>query len=154
MVYHLYTDGACQPNPGNGGWAFILYPEGHEHNRLIKHGYVEKSTNNIMEITAVLNGLKAASQALQVDKSKPTIKLFSDSTYILNGIEQWMHTWVQNNWIKKDKKPVMHVDLWKQIYKLDQKLNIVCKHIKGHSGNPENEECDRLAVKEIHANRK
>jgi len=150
MTYHLFTDGACQPNPGKGGWAFILHPEEHPDSRIVKSGYEEQSTNNQMEITAVLEGLKEALKALRVPYSgNPTVKLFADSKYILNGIETWMHNWEKNNWIKKDKKPVLNLDLWKEMFELNSKIHIICEYIKGHSGHPENEECDRLAVKQI-----
>ena len=149
MRFHLFTDGACQPNPGNGGWAFIAYPETHPKKRVIKSGYEEKATNNRMELMAVLKGLECLSVSLC---GLSGITLSSDSKYLLNGIETWMHNWFKNDWKKKDKKPVVNDDLWKQIHALSQNLDIQCKYIKGHSGHPENEECDQLAVAEISKN--
>jgi ribonuclease HI len=103
-----------------------------------------------MEITAVLEGLKYI-QSVDKDSS---ITLYSDSKYILGGVESWMSNWIKNNWLKKDNKPVLNADLWKEIYAISQKIPIKCVHVKGHSGHPENEECDKLAVDQIAANKK
>lgn len=150
MKYHLFTDGACQPNPGKGGWAFIVYPETHPKKRAVRSGYEAIATNNRMEITAVLEGLKYISRTLN---DSPEITLFSDSKYILGAINSWMEMWVKNNWKRKDKKPVLNDDLWRQMHFLSEKISISCIHIKGHSGHPENEECDQLAVVEIQRNK-
>lgn len=151
MKYHLYTDGACQPNPGKGGWAFIVYPKTHHKKRVVRSGYNAIATNNRMEMTAVLEGLKYINKSFD---DSPNIILFADSKYILQAIGSWMHNWVKNDWKRKDKKPVVNSDLWKQIYVLSEKIPISCVHIKGHSGHPENEECDQLAVAEIQKNKK
>lgn len=148
MKFNLYTDGACQPNPGQGGWAFIVYPDANSQKKVSQSGYEEKSTNNRMEITAVLEGLKYIQSISQNDSR---ITLYSDSKYILGAIETWMDNWVKNNWLRKDNKPVLNDDLWKEIYAICQKIPVKCIHIKGHSGHPENEECDKLAVAEIAA---
>ncbi len=148
MEFHLFTDGACQPNPGKGGWAFILYPKTHPKKRIVQSGYDDKTTNNRMEMTAVLNGLIHISK---FDIS-PEITLFADSKYILQAIESWVNIWAKNGWKRKDKKPVLNVDLWKQIHVLTENLPITCIHVKGHSGHPGNEECDQLAVAEIQIN--
>jgi len=158
MKFCLFTDGACQPNPGKGGWAFIAYPEKHKERKTVKAGYEEKSTNNRMEITAVLEGLKFLIEISKwVDisevKADHSIVLYSDSKYIIGAIDSWMHNWSKNGWKRKDKKPVLNVDLWKEIYSLCQKIDVECIHVKGHSGHPENEECDQLAVKQIAANK-
>lgn len=154
MIFSLYTDGACQPNPGTGGWAFIAYMKGHpKGDKIVKTGFEKDTTNNRMEITAVLEGLKflvIAARFTDISNGEENkIELFSDSKYILNGIESWMEGWQKRGWIKKDKKPVLNADLWKQIFDLSQEITIHCNHIKGHSGHPENEECDKLAVQEI-----
>lgn len=145
MKFHLFTDGACQPNPGKGGWAFIVYPETHPNKRVVRSGYHKEATNNRMEITAVLEGLKYLTNSFVT----PDVVLHADSKYILQAIDSWMNGWVKNDWKRKDKKPVLNSDLWKQIYELTQKLSVDCIHIKGHSGHPENEECDQLAVAQI-----
>ena len=147
MQYYLYTDGACQPNPGQGGWAFILFSEVHPKRRVIKSGYKKSTTNNRMEITAVLEALKCF-RGLR-EAGRDTAILYSDSKYLVNGITLWMDGWARNSWRKKDKKPVMNDDLWREIHKLMQDISVEYRHVKGHSGHPENEECDLLAVKEI-----
>lgn len=150
MKFNLFTDGACQPNPGKGGWAFIVYSDTHPERRVVRSGYNVIATNNRMEITAVLEGLKYVSKLFHASLE---ITLFSDSKYILQAIDSWMQNWVKNNWKRKDKKPVLNDDLWKQIHILSKKIAISCVHIKGHSGHPENEECDQLAVAEIRINK-
>ena len=154
MIYHLYTDGACQPNPGQGGWAYILYPKGYPKKQVVESGYVPQTTNNRMEIIAVLEGLKYVSglNLFSNQSEQSIIKLFSDSKYILDGLSVWMHNWASNGWKKKNKKPILNRDLWEQLYELYNKITIECIHIKGHSGHLENEECDRLAVKQISEN--
>jgi len=146
MKYHLYTDGACQPNPGQGGWAFILFSKDNPQKRHVHSGYVENTTNNRMELLAVLEGFKYLAN---ID-SNADVVLHSDSKYIINGIKAWMHGWARRGWIKKDKKPVLNDDIWRQLHSIYNELTINCEHVKGHSGQSENEECDRLAVKEIH----
>ena len=133
----LWTDGACLGNPGPGGWGYIL--------RHVKTGKQRKdsggenqTTNNRMEITDVIRGLSALHTACEVD-------LCSDSQYVLKAIKEWMPAWKKNNWIKKDKRPVANVDLWKQLDDLLQKHTVTTSWTKGHAGHPENEECDELA---------
>ena len=149
IKFHLFTDGACQPNPGKGGWAFIVYPKTHPKKRVIRSGYEATTTNNRMEMTAVLEGLKCVSKSFN---NSPEVTLFADSKYILQAIGSWMKTWVKNDWKRKNKKPVLNADLWKQIYTLSENIPISCVHIKGHSGHLENEECDQLVVAEIQTN--
>lgn len=153
MRYHLFTDGACQPNPGKGGWAFILYPKAYPKKRVTRSGYDATATNNRMEITAVLEGFKYVVHATCNSGVCPDITLFSDSKYILQAIESWMQSWATNGWKRKDKKPVLNSDLWKQIHDMSTRILVSCVHIKGHSGHPENEECDQLAVTEIQVNK-
>lgn len=149
MNYHLYTDGACQPNPGQGGWAFIVYPEDHPEKRTVRSGHENNTTNNRMEMKAVLYGVQYILLASNPE-ARHNIQLFSDSKYLVDGISSWMHGWAKNNWRKKQgNKPVLNDDLWKQIYNIGFKVDIVCNHVKGHAGHPENEECDQLAVKAI-----
>ena len=148
MRYSLYTDGACQPNPGHGGWAFISFPETHPLDRHIQTGYDGVSTNNRMELTAALEGLKCI---LSIDDN-PVVLLFSDSKYLLNGLETWMHNWAKNDWRKKNDKKILNDDIWRELYDIVQPIKINYSHIKGHSGHPENEECDQLATKQIKDN--
>ncbi|MHA2281549.1 MAG: ribonuclease H family protein [Promethearchaeota archaeon] len=155
MKFRLYTDGACQPNPGCGGWAFITYQETHPEKRIVKSGYNDKTTNNRMEIIAVLEGLKYVIRAIKLVASSEThsVTLCSDSKYLLNGIETWMHDWIKNSWKKKNGKNVLNSDLWAEIYALSQEISLKCEHVRGHSGHLENEECDQLAVAQITQNK-
>ncbi len=158
MIFHLFTDGACQPNPGEGGWAFIVYPETHSEKRVARCGYEANTTNNRMEITAVLKGLEylstwkgCASESL---RNSFEIMLFSDSKYLINGLKIWMHNWVKNDWKKKNDKVISNDDIWRQLYSMYKGMTINCQYIKGHSGHLENEECDKLAIKQIKDNAK
>jgi len=150
MIYHLYTDGACQPNPGIGGWAYLLICKKNDL-MLIGQGSVPQSTNNQMELTPIIKGMEIFTD---LAVAGDVLHLHSDSTYLLNGTETWVDGWVARNWIKKDKKPVKNRDLWEQIYKLKQNIylndwSMQYEHIKGHSGHPENELVDKLAVGKI-----
>lgn len=131
----LYTDGACSGNPGNGGWGYLL-----------KYKLIEKenfggspeTTNNQMELTAVIEGLKALKEPCEVD-------LYTDSKYVLEGATKWMASWKQNNWKKADKKPVLNQELWQELDSLLQKHQIIWHWVKGHAGHVENERVDALA---------
>ncbi|MCA9173767.1 MAG: ribonuclease HI [Planctomycetales bacterium] len=133
----LYTDGACRGNPGPGGWAFIL-----RHIRTGKE--MEKSdgepdtTNNRMELTAVIRGLEAL-------KKPCWVELFTDSVYVGKGISEWMPKWKRNNW-RRGKEAVKNVDLWRRLDELLQVHRVKFTWVAGHSGHPENERCDELAV--------
>lgn len=108
-------------------------------------------------MTAVLEGLKHVIKLSNNPGVCPQVALHADSKYILQAIESWMKNWSKNNWKRKDNKPVLNADLWKQIYKLlheEKRVSVAsCVHVKGHSGHPENEECDQLAVAEIQINK-
>ncbi|MGL6193895.1 MAG: ribonuclease HI [Thermoguttaceae bacterium] len=137
----LYTDGACSGNPGPGGWAFILrHPASGK--ELVRSGGLKETTNNQMEMIAVIEGLAALTRPSSVE-------LISDSTYVLKGISEWMPNWKKNGWKRRESgswKPVKNVELWQQLDSLIVKHKLKFTHIRGHSGHPENEECDRLAV--------
>ena len=125
MLFRLFTDGACQPNPGNGGWAYIIYPENQD--KIVQSGYQKDTTNNRMEIMAALEGLKRVVALSNNSGICPQVTLYADSKYVLQSIESWMRNWGTNGWKRKDKKPVFNVDLWKQIYTLiydDKKVSI------------------------------
>lgn len=133
----LYTDGACSGNPGPGGFGVILKYKGH-----IKElsGGEANTTNNRMELTAVITGLETLKEPCEVD-------LYSDSKYIIDAInKEWAKNWKSNNWIKSDKKPAMNSDLWDKLLSLLEIHKVNLNWIKGHAGHPENERCDRLAV--------
>ena len=135
----LYTDGACSGNPGPGGWGAILSYQ--EHNRELSGGEAN-TTNNRMELTAVIKGLEALKEPCIVD-------LFSDSKYVIDALEKgWALGWQKKGWIKADKKPALNPDLWEKLLKLCQKHQMRYHWVKGHADNPMNNRCDQLAVAE------
>ena len=133
----IFTDGACRGNPGPGGYGVILRCCGRE--KELSQGF-GSTTNNRMELLAAVTGLSALKEHCRVT-------LYSDSQYLVNGIEKgWAKKWRANNWIKSDKKPALNADLWGEILRLAElhELNLVW--VRGHDGHSENERCDRLAV--------
>ncbi len=135
----LYTDGACSGNPGPGGWAAILSFNGAEK---ALSGGEDATTNNRMELTAVIQGLQAL-------KEPCTVELYSDSKYVVDALEKgWAAAWRRKNWIKSDKKPALNPDLWEILLNLAEKHEIHCHWVKGHGDNPQNNRCDALAVAE------
>ena len=145
MRYSLYTDGACEPNPGEGGWAFVLRDD--DENEIIGSGYVKQATNNQMELLSVIEGLRKFLQIRSdTDDTDDKITLYSDSKYVVFGISKWMHSWKNKSWIKADGNPVLNKDYWEQMYEINKQVNLECKHVKGHSGVELNELCDSLAV--------
>ena len=135
----LYTDGACSGNPGPGGWGAILEYKGHEREM---SGGEENTTNNRMELTAVIRGLQAL-------KESCVVELYSDSKYVIDGLSKgWAAGWQKRGWIKSDKKPALNPDLWEQLLELTAKHEMHYHWIKGHAENPKNTRCDELAVAE------
>ena len=133
----MFTDGACSGNPGPGGWGTIL-----------RFGTVEKelsggesmTTNNRMELTAVIRGLEALKEPCQVTVT-------TDSRYVVDGIEKgWAKAWRARGWVKSDKKPALNPELWGRLLDLLDQHEVTFRWIKGHAGHPENERCDQLAV--------
>ena len=134
----LYTDGACSGNPGPGGWAFILkHPATGK--ILDKAGAELDTTNNRMELQAVIEGLSAL-------KSPSLVELYSDSKYVLDGLNVWLKGWKAKGWKTAGKKPVKNIDLWKALDDLASKHQVSFHWIRGHNEHPENERADRLAV--------
>ncbi len=133
----LYTDGACSGNPGPGGWGAILEYMGHEKELC---GGEESTTNNRMELTAVIMGLAAI-------KEPCIVELYSDSKYVIDGLEKgWAASWKKKGWIKSDKKPALNPDLWEKLLELTAKHQMRYHWVKGHAENPKNNRCDELAV--------
>ena len=131
----IYTDGSCLKNPGNGGWAAIINING----KIKKiSGNEKNTTNNRMELMATINALKEMS-------TRDLIEIFTDSKYVKNGITEWVNTWILNNWKTSKKEDVKNKDLWIELYKLNQSLNIKWNWVKAHAGDPLNEEVDMLA---------
>ena len=136
---YIYTDGACSGNPGAGGWGAIL-----------RYGSAEKelsgaepdTTNNRMELTAVISALEALKEPCEVI-------LTTDSKYVCDGINLgWARSWRSKGWVKSDRKPALNPDLWERLLQLSEKHKITFVWVKGHAGHPENERCDRLAVEQ------
>ena len=133
----LFTDGACSGNPGPGGWGAILRYNGHEKELC---GGEAETTNNRMELTAVIEGLSALKEPCEIE-------LFTDSKYVCDAVvKRWVYSWKANGWKKADKKPALNVDLWEKLLELLDTHKINFNWIKGHAGHPENERCDTLAV--------
>ena len=132
---HIYTDGSCLGNPGPGGYgAILIYGK---HRKEISEGFT-LTTNNRMELLATIEALKLLTKPCQVE-------LTTDSQYVKNGINQWIHNWRRNGWRTKDKKPVKNADLWQALDEVIQQHEVNWHWVKGLSGHPENERCDDLA---------
>ena len=138
-IVTIYTDGACSGNPGPGGWGAILEWQGHEKEL---SGGEAQTTNNRMELTAVLT-------ALRLLKEPCTVELYSDSKYVVDAIDKgWLYGWQKKGWIKADKKPVLNVDLWQQLLPELARHDVHLHWVKGHAENEKNNRCDQLAVAE------
>ena len=136
----LYTDGACSGNPGPGGWGAILMYKG---NKKEISGGKKNTTNNEMEITAVIEGLKNL-------KYPCSVKLYSDSAYVVNCFNQgWIYNWIKNGWKNSAKEPVKNKELWEELYELTKIHKVKFIKVKGHSDNEYNNRCDELARKAI-----
>ena len=135
----IYTDGACRGNPGPGGWgALIKYGETTKE----IYGADVSTTNNKMELTAAIKALKEI-------KEPSEIIIYTDSKYVLQGIEEWIHNWKKRGWLGANKKPVKNEELWKELDELREKHTIKWNWVKGHSGDPGNETADMLANRGI-----
>ncbi len=133
----IFTDGACQGNPGPGGWGAILRYQGKE--KEISGGNPD-TTNNRMELTAAI-------EALKLLKEPCMVTLYSDSQYVCNGVTKgWARSWKKNGWRKSDKSPALNPELWDALLQLLDQHQVEMIWVKGHAGHPENERCDRLAV--------
>lgn len=135
----IFTDGACRGNPGPGGWGALLRYGDNERSLC---GGEHETTNNRMELMAVIKGLSALQRSCEV-------KVTSDSTYVLKGIQEWMPNWKKKGWKTASKKPVKNVDLWQQLDELVELHTIDWQWVKGHSGHAENEIADQLANRGI-----
>ena len=138
-VVVIYTDGACKGNPGPGGWGAWLSAGGHEKELF---GGEANTTNNRMELTAVIRALEALKRPSRVD-------VHTDSQYVQKGISEWIHTWKRKGWKTADKKPVKNEDLWRRLDELRTQHEVEWHWVRGHAGHPENERADKLANKGI-----
>ena len=135
----IYTDGACSGNPGNGGYCAMLFCD--QRSKTIS-GSERETTNNRMELLAVIKGLEAL-------KFPCVVKLYSDSQYVVCAFNQgWLNSWVQSGWKTSDKKPVKNVDLWERLFALTNIHKVEFIKVKGHSDNEYNNACDKIAVAE------
>ena len=134
-LIRIYTDGACKGNPGKGGWgAYLVYQQ---HERAL-HGGEPLTTNNRMELMAVIQGLRALKRASRVE-------IHTDSSYVQQGMSQWIHKWKRQGWLTADRKPVKNVDLWRELDRLAGAHQVSWHWVKGHAGHPGNERADQLA---------
>ena len=136
----IYTDGACSGNPGNGGWGALVIKE---NNETELYGGEHFTTNNKMELTAVIKALEFIG-----DVTVP-VEIYTDSQYVKNGITDWIFGWKKNGWRNSQKQPVKNKELWEKLDLLSGKLNISWNWVKGHNGHPENERVDELARRGI-----
>ena len=133
----IHTDGSCLHNPGPGGWAAILRWQGNEREL---SGSEADTTNNRMELMAAIMGLEAVTRPMPIE-------IYTDSKYVMNGINDWMPRWKSNGWKTATKKPVANQDLWQQLDAAVERHQITWHWVKGHAGDPYNERCDELARK-------
>lgn len=140
----MYTDGACSKNPGPGGWGTVLI-YGDRIKRI--SGYCGMTTNNIMELTAFIEGMKMLKEKCEVD-------LYTDSRYLVDSATKWLHGWICSGWRTSSRKEVKNIGLWKEISSVIAAHKVNFNWVKGHDGNTFNEECDRMAREEIIKNQK
>ena len=134
-LVELYADGACKGNPGPGGWGVLLRAGDHEREL---HGGEPRTTNNRMELTAVIRGLAAL-------KARARVRVYTDSQYVQKGISEWIHGWKRNGWRTASKSEVKNADLWKKLEEVAGAHQVEWHWVKGHAGHPENERADALA---------
>ena len=140
MKYKIYTDGACSGNPGPGGWGAVILDQDNKQKSI--SGSEKNTTNNRMELLAAIMSLKKI-------KTNSEVVIFTDSTYVKNGITEWMKNWKKNGWKNSSKKPVKNKDLWEKLDKLCEANSVSWKWVKGHSTNEFNNLADELATKAI-----
>lgn len=138
-VAEIFTDGACSGNPGPGGWGALLKWGGKEREIF---GGEKDTTNNRMELTAVI-------KALETLKRPVKVRLFTDSTYVMQGITKWIHGWKKNGWKTSSKEPVKNADLWRELEAATERHDIEWRWVKGHAGHDGNERADQLANKGV-----
>ncbi len=152
----IYTDGGCSGNPGAGGWAFVMI-DGERRGE--RSGGEAASTNNRMELTAVIEALETVRREVEAEaersdcsESAPrgrTIHVYTDSQYVKNGITSWIHNWEKNGWITSAKKPVKNREYWLRLKKLTDSLHVQWHWVRGHAGDELNERCDAMVREEM-----
>ena len=148
-MLHIYTDGGCIGNPGRGAWAFALYDT---QTRAVMHqqsGYSAHTTNNQMELMAVISALEYCRDAVMPPQP---LAIYTDSQYVMKGITEWIKVWIAHNWRKKDRKPLKNIELWQNLHRLSQRDGLVWHWVRGHAGHPMNELCHSLVHRAIENN--
>ena len=136
-IFTLYTDGACSGNPGPGGWSLIMRDSDGE--ETVEYGGDPSTTNNRMEMLAVIEGLRRLSDSSRV-------QVYSDSKYVVDGLASWLDGWIARGWKRAKNQPVLNRDLWEELDRLRRVHDITTHWVRGHADHPENERCDGLAV--------
>ena len=155
MALDIYTDGGCSGNPGPGGWAWVMVQTTLEGGSIIAEGYggEKGTTNNRMELLAVISALKAykekAAAGDQGSKIPRQLTVHTDSQYVQKGITEWITKWKKNSWKTSDKKPVKNQDLWLELDALNSELSVSWEWVRGHAGDFYNERCDSMTQKAI-----
>jgi len=159
--FRIYTDGGCSGNPGPGGWAYVMVQKTFQGSQVVAKnmGAEKETTNNRMELTAVIEALRAfktMSGSSEANMPRETslevprqAALYTDSQYVQKGITEWIRNWKRNSWRTSDKKPVKNQDLWKELDSLAEELPIRWEWVKGHAGNEYNELCDEMTQQAI-----
>ncbi|WP_020613884.1 ribonuclease HI [Sediminispirochaeta bajacaliforniensis] len=140
----VYTDGGCHGNPGPGGWACIILSSD---NRIEKRGFEAATTNNRMELTAVITALETILSSTSLQKS--SVELHTDSQYVRNGITSWISGWIKKGWKTASGSAVKNRELWERLKQLDDRLTVTWRWVRGHDGNELNEACDALVQQAI-----
>jgi ribonuclease HI len=140
----IYTDGGCSGNPGAGGWAFVMVDENRRRER---SGGEKMTTNNRMELTAVIEALDTVRRDESL-RGRP-VRIFTDSQYVKNGITAWIHNWERNGWMTSAKKPVKNREYWRRLKELADSMDVKWTWVKGHAGDELNEACDAMVQEEI-----
>jgi ribonuclease HI len=148
MEIRIYTDGGCSGNPGPGGWAYVIITDKAGQPVILteKWGAQKATTNNRMEMTAVIAALEGLSRL----KAKPgKVTVYTDSQYVQKGMSEWIHSWKSNNWRTSSREAVKNQELWEHLDKLAGRFSITWKWVRGHAGDVFNEHCDRLTRQAI-----
>ena len=145
MTYDIYTDGACSGNPGKGGYAFVIFHGNRE--KLRVYGHKEQTTNNCMELMAIVKALKQAQEPTYATPGVNNYTIYSDSAYCINSINQgWAKFWQKNGWKTKSGSEVKNKELWERLLRALEPHQVTFQWVKGHNGHAENERCDKLAT--------
>jgi ribonuclease HI len=150
IQFKIFTDGGCSGNPGPGGWAYVMVQKTFQGDKIAAEncGGEKDTTNNRMELLAVISSLKA----FKAMKNAPRqARIYTDSQYVQKGITEWIHTWKRNAWRTSDRKPVKNQDLWQELDALSAELPLSWEWVRGHAGNEFNERCDRMTQEAIAA---